>query len=225
MDILRRDDIPLGGFEGVREHRMVMDPRVFGSHANPGTWSGIGHFVYLSDARFVPRGETKMHNHEELDVISVMVEGRITHAGSLEHGQEISANEVQVQRGGGESFSHNEINPDDTENRMIQIWALPEEPGQPAGYKHYRLEKGVPTRVYGGEAGQDETFPGRTRIDVDLLEPGQSITVNEPVVAYLTRGKGNANGEAVSEGDLLRDDRLTFDAFEDALLIVMHTPQ
>ena len=75
MDILRRDDIPMGGFEGVREHRMVMDPRVFGSHANPDTWSGIGHFVYLSDARFVPRGETKMHNHEELDVISVMVEG------------------------------------------------------------------------------------------------------------------------------------------------------
>ena len=42
---------------------------------------------------------------------------------------------------------------------MIQIWALPEEPGEPAGYKHYQLEKGVQTPVYGGESGQDETFP------------------------------------------------------------------
>jgi hypothetical protein len=226
MEILHRDDIPRGGFAGVREHRLVMDPRAFGPHANPGTWPGIGNFVYLSDANFVPKGETKMHSHEEVDVISVMVEGRISHAGSLEHGQEVSANEVQVQRAGGESFLHNEINPDDVENRMIQIWVLSEEAGQPAGYKRYPLEKGFPARVYGGNTGQDETFASRTLIDVARLNPGENFTADGPFVAYLTRGEGTANEEAVSEGDLMRGGRLAFDASgesEDALLIVMHT--
>jgi hypothetical protein len=76
-------------------------------------WSGIGNFVYLADARFVPKGETGMHPHREIDVISVMVEGRIAHGGSLEHGQELNPFDVQVQRAGGEGFSHNETNPDD----------------------------------------------------------------------------------------------------------------
>ena len=58
MDILRRDDLERGGFAGVREHRIVMSPEVFGSHAGPDTWPGIGQFVYLADANFVPRGET-----------------------------------------------------------------------------------------------------------------------------------------------------------------------
>ena len=120
IEILHRDDIPLGGFAGLKEHRLVMSPDLFGQHSNPGTWSGIGNFVYLADARFNPKGETRMHEHKEIDVISVMIEGRIDHQGSLEHGQELSAGDIQVQRAGGEGFSHNEINPDDYKNRMLQ---------------------------------------------------------------------------------------------------------
>jgi hypothetical protein len=33
----------------------------------------MGNFVYLADARFLPRGETHLHSHREIDVISVMV--------------------------------------------------------------------------------------------------------------------------------------------------------
>jgi redox-sensitive bicupin YhaK (pirin superfamily) len=82
----------------------------------------------------MPHGETRMHAHHEIDVISVMVKGRIAHEGSLQHGQNLSGNDVQVQRAGGEGFSHNEINPDDNWNRMLQLWVLPEVPGQTADY-------------------------------------------------------------------------------------------
>jgi hypothetical protein len=43
-------------------------------------------------------------------MISVMVEGRIAHEWLLEHGWEMSDTDNQVQRAGGEGFSHNEIN-------------------------------------------------------------------------------------------------------------------
>lgn len=223
MEILHRDDLPQGGFAGLREHRLVMDDRLYGDRADPGTWSGLGDFVYLADARFQPKGETTMHSHREIDVISVMVDGRIAHAGSLEHGKEMIANDAQVQRAGGDGFSHNEINPDDSENRMIQLWVLPEKAGEPASYRFYRPESGGLTRIYGGPDTQDETFASRTRIDVGQLDPGQTASVDGPFLAYLTRGEGTLNGEAVRDGDLVRGDDLTFEARDDARLIIVHT--
>ena len=68
MEILHRDNLPRGGFAGLREHRLVLDPKVFGPSVNPTAWPGIGNFVYLADARFVPKGETGMHPHKEVDV-------------------------------------------------------------------------------------------------------------------------------------------------------------
>ena len=225
MQVLHRDDLRRGGFAGLREHRLVVDPRVFAGRADPETWPGIGNFVYLADARFLPNGETRMHDHKEIDVISVMVEGRIAHEGSLEHGKELSDQDVQVQRAGGEGFSHNEINPDDRENRMIQLWVLPEEPGQPAGYKYYKSVPGNVTRVYGGPAGQNDTYAAKTAIDVSMLKADQSISVPGEYLAYFVTGAGNANGQTVQDGDLIRGDDLSFQASEDTQLITVYFSQ
>jgi len=224
MHILHRDDLTEGGFAGLKEHRLIKDAAVFGPSANhDGSWPGLGHFVYLADAHFQPRGETQMHNHIEIDVISVMVEGNIAHQGSMGNGQDLHRNDVQVQRAGGEGFSHNEVNPDDTENRMIQIWVLPEQSGQAASYKAYKTDRGKLTRIYGGDNNAD--YPAKTLIDVGLLEAGQTVDVPSSFLAYLTRGTGIANNETVREGDLLRGDKLTFEASEDVQLIVIHTTE
>lgn len=212
-----------GGFAGLREYRLVTDSRLFGDQKSAEAWDGTGNFVYLADARFLPKGETRLHSHKEIDVISVMVEGRIMHEGSLKHGQQMESHHVQVQRAGGEGFTHNEINPDDTENRMIQLWVLPEQPGQAAGYKLYSPEEGELTRVYGGEAGQDETLDSHTLIDVGVISAGKSISLDSPVMAYITRGSGMLNGQTVKDGDLIRDNRLEFRANDDTQLIVIHT--
>jgi quercetin 2,3-dioxygenase len=223
MEILKRDSLTEGGFAGLKEHRLVKDPKAFGPQENiDGSWPGLGNFVYLADARFMPHGETRMHGHHEIDVISVLVEGRIAHEGSLEHGKNLLTNDVQVQRAGGDGFSHNEINPDDTWNRMIQLWALPEVAGQPADYKVYKPTVGGLTRVYGGEESGENDFPARTKIDIARLKDGQTVEINEPFLAYVTRGKGVANNEPVEDGDLLRGDAISFKATEDALLILVH---
>ncbi len=224
LEVLHRDTLPLGGFAGLTEHRLVTDPRAFGAHGAPRTWSGIGNFVYLADARFLPHGETRLHPHREIDVISVIVDGRITHEGSLEHGQELKAFDVQVQRAGGEGFAHNEVNPDPVPNRMLQLWVLPEVPGEPAGYKVYRLEWGKGLhRIYGGPASQTETFPSQTVIEVGLLRAGQPAAVSGPFLAYLSQGSGTANGITVADGDLFRGPSLNFAALEDVQLTVVHT--
>lgn len=221
MEILHREDVHLGGFAGLREHRLVTDKRVFGRRAEPDAWDGLGNFVYLADARFLPKGETHLHGHREIDVISVMVEGRISHEGSLEHGQQIECGHVQAQRAGGEGFSHNEINPDDSENRMIQLWVLPERAGERADYKVYRPEEGQLKRVYGGSTDQDETLDGHTLIDVGSVTQGGDVSLQGHFLAYVTQGSGQMNGQMVADGDLVRGEDLEFKAKEHSQLIIV----
>jgi redox-sensitive bicupin YhaK (pirin superfamily) len=223
MDILKRNSLEKGGFAGLKEHRLIKDVQIFGPQENnDGSWSGLGNFVYLADACFMPHGETRMHSHHEIDVISIMVDGKISHEGSLEHGRDLLANDVQVQRAGGEGFSHNEINPDDNWNRMLQLWVLPEIAGQAAEYKVYKLVTGQLTRIYGGEYNDNADFPAKTKIDVALLGNGERVEVCEPFLAYVARGKGIANNEQVEEGDLLRGDVIKFKAIDDVLVVIVH---
>ena len=219
--ILHRNDLPLGGFADLKEHQLVIDPRVFNSELHPGTWPGLGNFVYLADAIFNPKGETRMHDHKEVDVISVMIKGRIKHQGTLEHGTEVKAHGVQVQRAGGEGFSHNEVNPDSKKNRMIQIWVLPETPGQKADYKTYHPERGTFTRVYGGK-NHDETFQSDTAIDIALLNKGGMLDICEPFIAYLAEGTARIDGIIdVQEGDMIRGETLHLEAESEAELIII----
>ena len=222
MVILKFEDLPQGGFAGLRERRFLMDERVFGARKGAETFDGIGNFVYLADANFMPNGETGMHPHHEIDVISVMVDGRISHAGSLEHGQSLEAGMVQVQRAGAEGFSHNEINPENAENRMLQLWVMPDEPGEPAGYKTYSLKTGERLHIYGGPKDQSERFYSKTQIEVINLQSGQAVSHGGDVMAYLSKGSGTANGETISARTLIRDGELEFRADEAGQLILIY---
>lgn len=222
IDILHRNDLPLGGFAGLKEYRLVMSPKLFGPRVDPGAWSGIAGFVYLADANFNPKGETTMHDHKEIDVISVMIEGRIDHQGSLEHGQELEAGDVQVQRAGGEGFAHNEINPDNSSNRMLQMWVLPEQKGEPAAYKLYKPGTNEVTRIYGGNSDQSDTFSSHTVIEIASLKASQNYVLEKPFLAYLATGNATVNNLDLEDGDLFKGDQLSFKAKSDVTLIVIH---
>ena len=220
MHVLHKDSLHLGGFAGLKEHRLVVDKLVGG---NNDTWDGIGNFVYLADAYFDPYGETRMHPHRELDVISVMIEGSIKHEGSLEHGSSISAGQVQVQRAGGEGFKHNEINPDSSKNRMIQLWVLPENHGEAAGYKLYDVGQNRLTQIYGGTKEQNETFDSHTILETGRFEKEVSIKKSGDFLAYITEGEALVNDTPVKDGDLIRGTDLHFKATSEYAQIIIIT--
>jgi redox-sensitive bicupin YhaK (pirin superfamily) len=222
MRIIRRNKLRRSGFAGLRETRMVMSPRVFRDQVEAGTSSGIGRFVYLADASFLPHGDTRMHAHKEIDVISIMMAGRIKHEGSLEHGQEMQAGNIQVQRAGGEGFSHNEVNPDDAKNRMIQIWVLPETADEPASYKMFEATDNGRTRVYGGPAEQDETIAARTVIEVAQLKEGDSLDQPGRCIVYISAGAGSSVEETLREGDLVETSNFNIKALTDSKLIIAY---
>lgn len=221
LEILHRDALTQGGFAGLKEHRLVTGKKLWGDRANPDAWDGLGNFVYLADAQFDPKGETTMHPHKEIDVISVMVEGRVAHQGSLEHGGSLDTNDAQVQRAGGEGFKHNEVNPDETKNRMLQLWVMPEEEGEPAGYKKFSPTWGETVRIYGGTSADTQSFAAQTTIDVAMLSAGQSIELTTPYLAYVAKGDGQFETTDLTGGDLIRGGDGTFTATTDVQFILV----
>ncbi len=229
LETLHYNDLPQGGFAGLKERRLVTDERAFGHRKDPRTFNGLGNFIYLADAQFNPKGETRMHPHHEIDVISVMAEGRIEHAGSLEHGANLEAGQAQVQRAGGEGFSHNEINPDITRNQLIQIWVLPDNAGEPAGYKLYSPKNGQLNKIYGGAKTSNpdsaEHFNSQTAIAVAPLASTDTIEQTGELMAYLSKGRGTLNGIEVGAGTLVRANGLRFSASAQSQLIVFYHDQ
>jgi hypothetical protein len=222
MKITNRNKLRRGGFAGLRETRLVMSPRIFRGQREAGTSAGIGKLVYLSDSSFLPHGDTRMHSHREIDVISIMVKGRIQHKGSLENGQELQVNSIQVQRAGGEGFSHNEINPDASKNRMIQLWVMPETPDQPAAYQVFQAPPSGRIRIYGGPPDQDETLAARTVIEIAHLDAGKGVKLPGRSVVYMTVGNGTIGDETIKEGDLVETKDFNFKALTDSKLILVY---
>lgn len=207
MKWLKRSSQPLGGFAGLTEKRLVMSERIFGPHKQPSTFDGLGAFVYLADANFNPYGDTRMHPHKEIDIISVMVKGRLRHEGSLKHGSAINTGDIQVQRAGQEGFSHNEINPDNEVNRMIQLWFTPEVLGGEAGYMMFTNTDEKVTRVYGGKS--DETFKSKTIMEVVRLQTNDEYDISTQAQVYILTGDAILNNHAVQEGDFLEDNSIS----------------
>lgn len=217
MKIIHKEDLHYGGFAGLKEHRIVMDIRVFGPHKNQGTVDGLGSLLYLADAKFNPHGETHMHPHHEVDVITVMLDGRIEHEGSLEHGNSINEGEIQVQRAGGEGFEHNEINPNSKQNRLIQLWFAPEVLGEKAGYQYFAKSDKKVLRVYGGRDG--DTFESKTIMEIVKLKKGESFSQDGEFQAYITKGSLNAQTTILNDGDFFSEENINVNANEDSNFI------
>ncbi len=117
------------------------------------------------------------------------------------------AGDVQVQRAGGEGFSHNEINPDDSKNRMLQVWALPEVKGQPASYKFYSPKLDGITRIYGGGKSQSDTFESHTVIEIVHLKAGNSLPLAGEQLSYIIGGTADFSEGSrfynAQDGDLI----------------------
>ena len=130
------------------------------------------------------------------------------------------AGSVQVQRAGAEGFQHNEVNPKNKENHMIQLWVLPDKKGESAGYKMYQPEDGKLTHIYGGKQHQDKTFYSRTQIHVGNGKSDQVFSRKGPVMAYLSKGHGDINGSEITARTLISSkSTLTFTAKSDSQII------
>ena len=191
MYILPEHALDITGFAGVRERVYVMSSQQFNRSGHEDASEGLGPYVYLADAHIRPGGSTKMHAHNNIDIITVMLRGELTHQGSLGHGTVLRHGSAQIQYSGQSGFSHNELNTSDAFNRFIQIWVQPDAatPNHEARYHDITFNSNNTTRLHTHAATG-------WHLDFITLDTAEGVTFTNNVLLFLIDGD-----MLVSEGE------------------------
>lgn len=178
----------------------------FGQYYDP-EQMGVSDLRVLNDDAVDPGGGFPPHGHRDMEIISYVTAGAMTHEDSLGNRFTIEAGQFQWMSA-GRGIRHSEFNASSgDELRFLQIWILPERSGLDPAYAPPR----APAHGQGWQVvaapGQDDAFPLRqdARLMLGRLDAGWQapIPVAGDRVAYLhvVRGTADLDGRALAAGD------------------------
>ncbi len=95
----------------------------------------------LNDDIVHPQSGFGMHPHHNMEIISYVIDGAITHKDSMGNEETLKAGEVQY-LSAGSGIQHSEYNMSATEDlRLLQIWILPPEKNLPTLYGSHKYAR------------------------------------------------------------------------------------
>lgn len=203
----------------------------FADYRNPDRM-GWGAIRVWNDDLIAPNSGFPAHPHKDMEIITYVRTGAITHEDSMGNRGRTEAGDVQVMSA-GTGVRHAEYNLEDEETTLFQIWILPEKlNAQPAwGARPFpkddRAGQFVPLASGMGDEG---ALPIQTsaRVLGATLKAGTSTTYRfgEGRVGYMVpaQGKVRVNGELAEarDGIAIRDlAEITVEALEDAELVLV----
>ncbi|MEM7729509.1 MAG: pirin family protein [Pseudomonadota bacterium] len=149
------------------------------------------------------------HPHSDMEIITYVRDGAITHKDNLGNEGRTEAGDVQVMSA-GTGVTHSEYNLEDVETRIFQIWILPSARGGEPSWNAKPFPKGDRAGqlqlLASGDAGED-VLPIRanSRVYGATLNKGDRIIhkIGEGNRAYLVPAKGRltVNGVEVAARD------------------------
>lgn len=190
----------------------------FGHYHDPERM-GLGRLRVWNDDEVAPGTGFDPHPHKEMEIVTYIREGAITHRDNLGNEGRTEAGDVQVMHA-GTGIVHAEYNLEKTATRLFQIWILPDRHGMAPGWGTRQFPKagGLAVLASGraqdadsdalplyadaavlagtlraGETARVAVAPGR---GVYLVPASGSVTVNG--VAVGTRDGAAITGEADS---------------------------
>jgi len=186
-----------------------------------------------NDDAIAPHTGFPPHPHNDMEIITYVRTGAITHQDSLGNKGRTEAGDVQVMSA-GTGIVHSEKNDEDVETTLFQIWIVPDKRGDKPGWGAKPFPKGDRAGRFvtlaSGVDGDGDVLPIRAdaRVLGATLKAGE--TVEQPIAkgrkAYLvpTGGSIEVNGVAVSprDGVAIADvETLTIKAVNDAEIVMV----
>jgi quercetin 2,3-dioxygenase len=178
------------------------------------------------------------HSHADMEIITYVRSGAITHEDNMGNRGRTIAGDVQVMSAGA-GVTHAEYNLEDEETRIFQIWLLPKVRGGKPFWGAQAFPKAeragqLVTLASGFEADiAAGALPIRQdgRLLAATLRPGESIShplgVGRRAYAVLAKGEAAINGQALNgrDGAAIADvDLIHVTAHSDAELILVDAP-
>ncbi len=183
----------------------------FAEYRNPENIN-FGVLRVLNDDIVHPQSGFDMHPHENMEIISYVVDGEITHKDSMGNQETLKKGEVQY-LSAGDGIFHSEHNLHRSKDlRLLQIWVYPPKRGLPRLYGSHKFTKEErENKLLNIVSSQDGNAKIKIYQDVQFyvseLEKNKSIkfdiTENKQVYFVLIEGIALINGIELNHGDAM----------------------
>ncbi len=164
----------------------------------------------LNDDTIAPGGGFGTHGHDNMEIVTYLLDGALEHKDSTGSGSVLRPGDVQRMTA-GTGVMHSEFNHSKTEPlKLLQIWIFPEQNGLTPSYeeKHFSVDdKQNRLRLIVSPDGADGslTIHQDARIYAAQLNPGKSIKYGLKTGRHswvqVAKGNISLNGENLSVGD------------------------
>jgi redox-sensitive bicupin YhaK (pirin superfamily) len=194
---------------------------------------GWGALRVWNDDTIAPGTGFAPHAHADMEIITYVREGAITHEDSLGNKGRTEAGDVQVMSAGS-GIRHSEYNHEAVATKIFQIWILSEGRGEPPSWGAKSFPKGDRSGQFvtlaSGVPGDEDALPIRTRARVlgATLKAGESTEyrLGKDRRGYLVTAHGEVEVDGVHlaprDGAAIRDvDTVRVTAVSDAELVLV----
>ena len=186
-----------------------------------------------NDDTIAPKSGFPLHPHSDMEIVTYVREGAITHRDSLGNEGRTEAGDVQVMSA-GTGIRHSEYNLEDEDARLFQIWIIPDERGGEPGWGMKPFPRqdraGQFVTLASGMDGDQDALPIRANARVlgATLKAGESVTyTTDPARhAYLVPATGRVKIDGLDAAE--RDgaaitglESFTIEALEDSELVLV----
>lgn len=146
------------------------------------------------------------HPHRDMEIITYVRQGAITHRDSQGNEGRTTAGNVQVMSAGSGIF-HSEYNHENEETRLYQIWIEPDKKDLNPSWKSEEFSKEVRhsslKTLVSGDGSAPLFIHQDARIDVGVLEQGAEIVhpIKHQAYVLVSEGEIDLDGHRVKKGD------------------------
>jgi redox-sensitive bicupin YhaK (pirin superfamily) len=192
-----------------------------------------GNLRVWNDDTIAPGTGFPAHPHQDMEIITYVREGAITHRDDLGNEGRTEAGDVQVMSA-GTGVAHSEYNLEDVETRIFQIWILPDRTGEKPSWGAKPFPKsdraGSFVTLASGIEGDEKALPIRTdaRVAGATIKAGETVSYRAAPGRHLylvpATGRIEVNGVAAGarDGVAIRDvSDLAITAIEDSEVVLV----
>ncbi|WP_428376485.1 pirin family protein [Lichenicoccus sp.] len=204
----------------------------FASYADPARM-GWGAIRVWNDDEIAPQSGFPPHPHSDMEIITYVRDGAITHQDSLGNTGRTEAGDVQVMSAGS-GVRHAEYNREDATTRLFQIWILPDQRGGAPSWGARPFPKtdrsGRFVTLASGYADDAEALPIRAsaRVMGATVKAGERVALDlDParhVYLVTARGSVEIDGTRIATRDgaaITGSERIEIVGVEDAEIVLV----
>ena len=203
----------------------------FGSWYNP-KYMGVSVLRVINDDSIAAHNGFGTHPHDNMEILTCVLSGTISHRDSMGNECHITAGEWQLMSA-GTGVQHSEINNGDEEVHMLQIWIQPNVRDAEPTYQQIQRDPNTAPNQWHLIVGPNDNAPMHIRqqaeVKAAVLETGHrlEVTATQAVnYVHVIRGEITIGEQTVKAGDaLLFADNAVIEAKEDSQFIWFDLPK